>query len=388
MSEYGVTEQGFRKKSYEDILNSLKERAQTFFGDDVNLSSASPLGLFIRLFAFSMSLIWSIAEKVYNAAYVNTATGQSLDHVAKNLNIQRKGARASEGEITISGAPGTEIPKGFTVETDFDSSIKFETKYSTVIESGGSVTTSIVAKEPGEVGNVQANTITVITNPISGVEAVNNNAATDYGRDRENDHELRTRYFAQLGQNSSDVIQAVTSAISDINEVRQVKVFENDTMEENSLGVPAKSVFAVVLGGSQEDIAQAIFTAKAGGIQAYGDVYVEVLDDADNIHQIGFSRPVSVDTYYTIDLQTNDDYPVEGDDLIKESIADYIEGLIIDDNIVHSKIINVIHNSVSGIEDFELYIGTSENPTTKDNIPISGLEVATTDESKVVINHV
>jgi uncharacterized phage protein gp47/JayE len=272
--EFGVTEKGFKKKTYQDIVESLEEKAKSLFGDDVNLSSSSPNGWFIRLFAFSLSLIWSVAEKVYNSAYVILAEDQSLDYAVSNLNVKRKGKRKSEVPLTVIGTPGTEIDKGWTVETD--SSIKFETKYNTTIQSNGETEVQLIAKEAGEKGNVPANTITVITQPISGVDSITNPIAADFGRDRETNHELRNRYFNQLGQNSSDVIAAITAAVSDINEVRQVKVFENDTEQTNSLGMPMKSVFAVVLGGLEEDIAKAIYTAKAGGIRAYGDIITDV----------------------------------------------------------------------------------------------------------------
>lgn len=386
--EFGVTEKGFKKKTYQDIVESLEEKAKSLFGDDVNLSSSSPNGWFIRLFAFSLSLIWSVAEKVYNSAYIILAEDQSLDYAVSNLNVKRKGKRKSEVPLTVIGTPGTEIDKGLTVETETDSSIKFETKYNTTIQSNGETEVQLIAKEAGEKGNVPPNTITVITQPISGVDSITNPIAADFGRDRETNHELRNRYFNQLGQNSSDVIAAITAAVSDINEVRQVKVFENDTEQTNSLGMPMKSVFAVVLGGLEEDIAQAIYTAKAGGIRAYGDIVTDVYDEGGTVHKIGFSRPTDVDTYYTIDLTTDDDYPVDGDDLITEAIVNYLDELIIDDDIIHSKITHEIHGACSGIVDFELYIGTTASPTAKDNIEISGLEVAITDPTKVVINHV
>lgn len=385
--KFGVTEKGFKKKTHQDIVESLEEKAKSLFGDDVNLSSSSPNGWFIGLFAFSLSLIWSVAEKVYNSAYVILAEDQSLDYAVSNLNVKRKGKGKAEVPLIIKGTPGTEINKGWTVETETNSSIKFETRYNTIIQSNGETKVQLIAKKAGERGNVPANTITVVTEPISGIDSITNPVAADFGRDRETNHKLRNRYFNQLGQNSSDVIAAITAAVSDINEVRQVKVFENDTEQTNSLGMPMKSVFAVVLGGYKEDIASAIFTSKAGGIRAYGDIIVDVYDEGGTAHQVGFSRPTNVDTYYTIDLITNDNYPVDGDDMIVNAIVDYLDELIISDNIIHSKITQKVHDACSGIVDFELYIGKTAAPTLKENIEISGLEVAITDPNKVVVNH-
>lgn len=386
---YGVNDKGFRKKSYEELLSSINLRAKSLFGEHVNLSSASPLGLIIRLFAFSLSLVWNLAEKVYNSAYIDTASGQSLDYVVKNLNIQRFKAQKAEGYIIIKGKAGTEIKKGWTVTTEFDSAIEYKTLYSVTIDHTGEATAKIIAKKAGSFANVEADTITKIVNPLSGVKEVSNPLRTEFGRDRESDYQLRKRYYNQLGQNSTNIITALTSAILDLG-VKQVKVFENNSMVTNELKVPPKSIFVVVLGGDKQKIAKAIFDNKAGGIQAYGKEYIPIEDIGGNIHQIGVTEPEKKEIYLKLDLESNQNYDLDGDQKIKKGILKFFDELMIDEDIIHSKLVNAIYNSINieGIDDFTLYLGTASDNTAQENINISELEVGRTDLEKIVINHV
>ena len=63
MMDWGVTDKGFRRKTYQDIINSMELKAQDLFGPDIDLSSASPLAIFLRVILFSLSLVWRWQKK-------------------------------------------------------------------------------------------------------------------------------------------------------------------------------------------------------------------------------------------------------------------------------------------------------------------------------------
>jgi Uncharacterized homolog of phage Mu protein gp47 len=90
MAEWGVTDRGFRRKTYQDIIADMEAKAKDLFGADIDLSSASSLALFLRVVAFALSLLWQVAERVYYSAYIDTATGQSLDYAVKYAGISRR----------------------------------------------------------------------------------------------------------------------------------------------------------------------------------------------------------------------------------------------------------------------------------------------------------
>ena len=45
------------------------------FGGTANLTVRSPLGLFLRIFAWILNILFSVLEDVYNSRFVDTASG-------------------------------------------------------------------------------------------------------------------------------------------------------------------------------------------------------------------------------------------------------------------------------------------------------------------------
>ena len=52
---WGLTERGFLRPSYADLLDAFEVKAKELFGSTVNLSVRSPLGIFLRIFALRFS---------------------------------------------------------------------------------------------------------------------------------------------------------------------------------------------------------------------------------------------------------------------------------------------------------------------------------------------
>lgn len=175
-------------------------------------------------------------------------------------------------------------------------------------------------------------------------------------------------------------VEGVTSAL----------VYENDTDETDSLGLPPHSVEAVVYGGLDQDVAESIFRRKAAGIQTYGNKSIEVLGKNGQTYSISFSRPTAVSVYIKIEnLSISAAFPEDGQQQIKEALVSYIGsdvsgGLEIGENVIYMALPGVIL-TVSGVLDFELSIGKSAESYSTENITIGVREKAITDMEKVVI---
>src|SRR5690606_8378447 len=115
MAEWGVTDRGFPRKTYQDIIADMEAKAKALFGPNIALSSASPLALFLRVVAFAVSLLWQVAERVYYSAYIDTATGQSLDYAVKYAGISRRPPSHAWRLVRFTGDPGVTIPRGFLI---------------------------------------------------------------------------------------------------------------------------------------------------------------------------------------------------------------------------------------------------------------------------------
>lgn len=228
MSEYGLTENGFNKKSRVEIEEVMKQRAKNHFGDNVNLSDNSPLGKIIKNTAYELAENWQAGESVYNSSFVDFATGVSLDYLCKLIGISRRSATSSTGEQTFYGDNGVIIPEGFLVETE--DGIGFITTESGIVESG-SITLPIESVGTGSENNIDAGFITEIINPISGLESTENLVATTGARDREEDFELRDRFEQSVARGGASTIDSIRASLLQLDNVIDAIINENNTME-------------------------------------------------------------------------------------------------------------------------------------------------------------
>lgn len=395
---FGLSEKGFKRKRYEDIIADMNSRAKSLFGDNINLFENSPMGLFLRAIAWFVAVLWQLAEKVYSSAYVDTAEGVSLAHVGKYVGISPRPAErarfksdGSPAEIVIKGEPGAFIGKGMLLSTKGD--VFFRVTEDSALNERGEARARIEAVEPGHSGNVPANTITVIVNPVAGIESVNNPESVTGGRDKETDVEFRERYYRSASKGGSSTAPSIEAALLDLPNVKDAVVEENTTMEVVN-DLPPKCIAPYVFGGDDMEIAKTIFEAKAGGIRSFGNDEITVIDSRGKEHIIGFTRPEMLSVYVEIVLTTDASFPPNGNQLVRTEIIRYIggqdeDGTLFDGlgqgkGVILIKIIAAI-DKVPGVTDAQIKIGKSINNLESRNITISSRQVAETDWEKVKV---
>ncbi len=377
---YGLTSAGFNRKRYADIITEKEARARELFGENVNLTPSSPLARFITLNAWEEAQAWELAEDVYNSAYVDTSEGNSLDHVAKYIGISRQPATAATGTVTFTGDDDTVIPADFKVSTA--GGIEYTTDEEGII-AAGEVEVDITAVETGTEANVPGDTITEIINPISGVDDIDSSQIVAPGRNRETDSELRARYERSVAQPGSSTAASIAATILNIEGVIDVIVRQNVTMTEVD-NIPAKSIAPMVYGGDDEEIAEAIFAVKAGGIQSAAvpappdaqAVEITVTDEDGEDHVIGFARPELVDIYVNVVLDVDANYPADGDDLVAEIILEYITALGLGEDVIYTRMIADIQQVPGTVDITTLQIDVTPLPTGTSNISISDGQIA------------
>jgi len=348
--------------------------------------------LFIRLNAWEESLAWQMAEDVYLSAFVDSATGTSLDKVVQYIGIMRNPSLRATGEVVFSGDNGTVIGEGFLVETE--DGIQFETTEEVEI-AAGEATADIRAVEPGTDGNVPAATITEIVNPIVGLDSATNPEPTTGGRNKETDAELRERYIQSVAKGGASTVDSIRASLLDTEGVRAALVIVNNSDTTDGDGRPPKSFESYVLGGESEDIAKIILQTGAAGIQPFGTESQIVQDDSGQEHTIGFTYAAEVDIYVDVTVTTNEEYPEDGNERMVTEIIKYIggededgsiyTGLSMGEDVIYTQIIKACYR-VPGVEDVDVTIGTSPDPTGTENISIDITEVAETSYDKVGVS--
>lgn len=224
MDEYGwgLTSAGFRRPTYNELLDALEHKARELFGATANLTVRSPLGLFLRIFAWILNILFSVLEDVYNSRFVDTAVGTSLLNLGRAIGLRVLSAQKASGYIMVTGPPGVIVPAGWLVETA--AGIQFFAVSDTEIGADGTVMVPFRCTSTGPDGNVAAGTITTITNPgsVAGITAVTNPAAFTGGRERETDEEFRDRYYASVdyagGVNADSIRAALLQNVDGIME--------------------------------------------------------------------------------------------------------------------------------------------------------------------------
>jgi len=385
---YGVTQNGFIAKSYEVILSEYEQYARQEFGDDIDLSETSPLKHILQVAAARESALWQILEDAYYAGFIDFATGQSLDNLAALVGYKRKQAERATGTVTFSrSTPASQditIPAGTRVATPDESVVFRTTQVATLTAGTTSVDVSIEAVDAGSAGNVAANTITKIVDPISGIEAVNNANPTSGGKDTETDKEFRYRIKTTIQSLGRATLDAILAKVRSVEGVKTASIEENDTMNDYTAtgGLPPKSFRVFVYGGADADIAQAIFDAKPAGIQPYGSVSATAYDADGNPHTVYFERPTEVAIY--VDVQATTDGTAVSTQDVKDAIKAYFDSLELGDDVIYNKVVSAVL-SVQGIVDATVKIDTSSPPAGTSNIAIDSDEIAVTDDTKITV---
>ena len=128
-------------------------------------------------------------EEMYKSAFEDTASGDYLTMIAADHGVVRKAATRAVGSLLVKG--NGMVPVGTLFQTE--SGIPFVTTgQDTTVKKEATIAAQCTM--PGKIGNVDANTITVIPMSIPGITSVSNPEAMTDGFDVEDDEALYNRF--------------------------------------------------------------------------------------------------------------------------------------------------------------------------------------------------
>lgn len=325
----------------------------------------------------------------------------ALNALAGLSAVTASGSFAAGFVVTFAGVDGKQ-PQVSMASTD------------NTLDDGGAVTITITETTPGifqatvdceaeTTGPIVANaeTLTVIETPVSGLDSTFNPEDEVTGRDIESDAEFRIRRNNRLQISLAGPLEAIRKRILELNEVEgsiqleDVTIFENIDLTTDSRGIPGKAFEAVIYqaGGvttRDQGIAQAIFDSKPAGIKPHGDVSKTVTDSQGFDHTIQFSRPTEVDIWLELDLTVDALYPSDGDTQVEGIMTDWGNALGAGvDVVVYPSLIAQL-DSIPGITDVVVRIGTAVSPTLDNNIDIDDgsvtqVEISRWDTSRITV---
>ncbi len=288
---YGLTDNGLRIKELAEIVYELEVAFRSYFGEEANVDPAtSILGQLIGVYSERETLLWELAQAVYQAGFPDSAEGTSLDNVAALTAIERLAATYSTVTVRCFGTVGVTIAAGKVVSVT-GTGARFASTAAGTVAASGYIDIEFQAEQTGEV-QAPAGSLTVIETPVTNWTSAVNQEDADLGRSLESDVELRLRRKDSLQIIGAATVEAIRARILDeVDDVTDVIVVENDTDVTDGGGRPPHSIQVVVGGGADQDIGEKIWELKAGGIATYGtDVTVTVTDTQGFDHDIDFDR--------------------------------------------------------------------------------------------------
>lgn len=245
------------------------------------------------------------------------------------------------------------------------------------LQTSFSTSTNLGVIKVDKLGDVVASTAGTLSQPIGtitqiqtsrlGWDSVTNPLAAVSGRLRETDEELRIRFRNTKFERAGNIVEAVYSALFSLDDVQQVYIDDNNTDVTNANGTPGHSFLVLVDGGTSVEIARAIWDNRGAGVASVGNTSVTITDKFGYQREIKFSRPTPVNIYIQLELTTDQNFPEDGYDQIREAIIDYVDGLSIGQDVLYSRLYTPI-NSVKGHQVDSMLIGTTNPPTGTSNI--------------------
>ncbi|EBG3171401.1 hypothetical protein I9G02_002724 [Salmonella enterica] len=382
-----VTAEGISAPDYQTILDTLTSYFQQIYGSDAYLEPDSKDGQMVALVALAIHDANNTAISVYNCFSPATGYGAALTSNVKINGIARKGATNSTVDLLLTGTAGTTITNGTVKDTN---NVIWRLPASVVIGVDGTVTVTAICSNSGAVAAL-AGTITTINTPTRGWTSVTNPAAAAVGAPAETDAELRIRQGQSVAIPSITPFEGVDGAIANIAGVTRHKLYENDTGKTDGNGLPPHSISAIVDGGDVTEIARTIRGNKGQGVRTWGKTSVTVPDKYGNPHIISFSRPTDVPVYGKITLKVFAGYTSQIGVQIQQAVADYINRLMIGDQVLLSRIyspanLGVVSGGNARYYDIqELLIGKSPEAVAAANINIAYDESASCKPENIII---
>lgn len=240
---------------------------------DLNVGSVART--VVEAISKELALLYAQMNLAYDAAFLETAQGSSLDRVVALLGYQRFLAGRPVGTVTFSrraGALGNiTIPAGTPI-TDTSDKVRYETVEPYDMLAGETTAQVRVQGATAAIPPVAAGVLTVIQKAIAGLGTVTNERPTTRANEDESDPELRARAKDALLASNKGTVPAIIHGLLQMPQVKDVKVVEMPN------GVPGEIKVLISLadpaaspGGLPPEVLERLEELRPAGIRVLSD---------------------------------------------------------------------------------------------------------------------
>jgi uncharacterized phage protein gp47/JayE len=385
----GLTPAGFEAKTAAEILADIEAAQKASLGADLDVSPEQPLGQINGIVAAKLRELWEALGLVYVARIPAGASGASLEGIGEITALSRLGATYGTTTLTVILGAGRTLAAGAVASVTGQPTNRWVTTAAATNASGAQASVSVAARaeSPG-LQRANAGTISVIATPVTGWVGVTNAADAIPGAAAETDPALRRRRAETIRAGGSSPLDAVRRAIADVTDVTQVRVFENATDFVDADGRPPHSLDVLVVGGTDQAVADALWSAKAAGIRTWGSTSRTVTDSGGTARSVSFSRPSVVNVYVAATVERDPSvYPTAADLLavVGPALAAVGDLLQIGEPVRVELLRSTIFRLPGVIDVPSVRLGRTASPTGTANLSIGRRELADLDSSRVTV---
>ena len=368
-----LTELGYRRRTFDEIVEAKIAKAKELFGEDINTEENTALGKYIRINAYDQYNVEEIAEKIYYSIFPQTSSGQSLDRLGWGVGMTRNVATPSRYKVRVTGTAGETVAYGLLVSTETE--LDFYNTADTTIGEDGTCDIIVECMEAGEIGNISASEINRVVNPEATIDSVLGLSIVEAGEAEESDYDFIRRYELVREGKGSCTEASLISALTNIPTVHGAYIVVNESATDTVDNLPPKSIACYVDGGMDyhQEIGEAIFDKKPVGIGTYGNESVFVSYGGLTDYEIKFSHSSDVGIYVDLNIVTNDEFESGGKEKIKANIELFINSLGIGNSLAATMLYSQIY-SVTGVTSATLQVSTDGTDYSLTDITVKPFE--------------
>lgn len=309
----GITATGPVVKDYNTLLGEIQSNYNSIYakdGNSINFDSETPDGQLTNIFAQAMSDVRDLMIEVYNSFNPDNCSGTvqdsryALNYLTRNggtFTVQNIDVTVNQ-TVTLNGLDANYNDLNAAAYTVSDNAGNLWYLIDTTTLQSGTTSLPFRSQNYGYF-NSPIGTITIQVTKVLGItKVINSVAPTTLGEEQETDNEFRlrrNRSTAIKGQNNLD---AMLGQLLELEGISDADVWDNYTDATDSTGTPANTVWVIVEGGANTDIANVIYQ-NASSTNFRGAVSVNVPAVSGQIFPVKFDRPTPVPLYIKFDFK-------------------------------------------------------------------------------------
>lgn len=316
-----------------DVLAGVQADMNAAFGGGLNPALETPQGQL----ASSQAAI--IGDKNNEIAYfVNQvdpqySDGRFQDAIGRIYFLTRKPATATAVTATLTGLPGTVVPAG-TLAQD-TSGNTYACSADATIGVTGTVNAEFQNIQTGPIP-CAAGTLTQVYQAVPGWDAITNAADGTLGNNVESRADFEYRRKNSVALNGKGTPSAIYAEVFALPGVLDVYVKDNPSGETVLTGptnypLLPHSVYVAAVGGTDADVAAAIWRKKDVGCDYNGNTSVTVTDESgynypQPTYVVKFERPAALPVKFAVQLVNDVSLPSNIVALVKAAIIARFNG--------------------------------------------------------------